>query len=235
MAGNPKLLYVTDLHYPAKARVYRDEDIYITSQLAADFDIAVCHPLAAENLVDAFDIVVFRNTGPVLHYRDAYASFVRHALQSETTVYNTLTGKADMVGKQYLVELSRDGHPVIPTIDDRDEFARLPDADSYVVKPKLGSDSIGMEFVTKADLDNVVLDDMLIQPRIIFSTRSRSTSSITTITTRCLRVRASAGTLSRSRRARPISRSPDGSSSGTTSITASSASMPVALLPVSCC
>lgn len=168
MAGNPKLLYVTDLHYPAKARVYRDEDIYITSQLAADFDIAVCHPLAAENLVDAFDIVVFRNTGPVLHYRDAYASFVRHALQSETTVYNTLTGKADMVGKQYLVELSRDGHPVIPTIDNRDEFARLPDADSYVVKPKLGSDSIGMEFVMKADLDNVVLDDMLIQPRIDF-------------------------------------------------------------------
>ncbi len=44
MPARPRLLYVTDLSYPARGRRYGDEDIALTSRLRADFDIALCHP-----------------------------------------------------------------------------------------------------------------------------------------------------------------------------------------------
>ena len=70
-----RLLYVTDLTYPARGRRYGDEDIHLSSRLRDDFDVALCHPLDAAALMDAFDVVVVRNSGPVIHYREAYDDF----------------------------------------------------------------------------------------------------------------------------------------------------------------
>ena len=39
MPGRPRLLYVTDLAYPARGRRYCDEDIFLTSRLRAEFDL----------------------------------------------------------------------------------------------------------------------------------------------------------------------------------------------------
>lgn len=172
--SRPNILYVTDLTYTANGRVYRDEDLMLSARLGEHFDITRCDPRAAETLMTGFDGVVVRNSGPVIHYRDEYDSFRVAALKSGIPVFNELSGRADMIGKQYLVDLSRAGAAVIPTVDHRNDLGRLPAADTYVVKPKIGSDSIGM--ITLADLEpatlqrsGVFLDgSMLVQPTIDF-------------------------------------------------------------------
>jgi hypothetical protein len=168
-ATRPRLLYVTDLAYQARGRRYCDEDIFLTSRLRDTFDLALCHPAGAAALMASFDAVVVRNSGPVLHYRAAYDDFRARALAGGVRVYNQLTGKGDMAGKQYLLDLSAAGYPVIPTVDRPDDLHRLPPADTYVVKPRTGADSIGLEFVTPDRLPGLAAGgDVLVQPRIDF-------------------------------------------------------------------
>ncbi|MFD7303030.1 hypothetical protein ACFV83_19205 [Streptomyces pharetrae] len=164
-----RLLYVTDLAYPARGRRYGDEDIELTSRLREDFDLALCHPRDALSLMDAFDAVVVRNSGPVLAYRDAYDAFRAHALRTGARVYNQLTGRADMAGKQYLLDLGAAGFPVIPTVDRAVDLELLPRAERYVVKPKLGADSMGLRVVTAGELPGLIDGSVLVQPRIDFA------------------------------------------------------------------
>jgi len=171
-SARPRVLYVTDLAYQARGRRYCDEDIFLASRLREDFDLALCHPLEAAALMDAFDAVVVRNSGPVLHYQAQYEEFREHAVRTGTLVHNQLSGKADMAGKQYLLDLSAAGYPVIPTVDRPQDLDRLPEADQYVVKPKTGADSIGLEFVSRDRvhaLDDVDFANVLVQPRIDFA------------------------------------------------------------------
>ncbi|AWS40502.1 hypothetical protein [Streptosporangium sp. 'caverna'] len=169
MSSTPSsVLYVTDLAYEAQGRRYCDEDIYLSSRLREDFTVALCHPRDATTLMDSFDAVVIRNSGPVLHYQAEYDVFRAQARQRGTRVYTQLTGRADMAGKQYLVDLSAAGFPVISTVDRRADLHHLPEVDEYVAKPKLGADSIGLTFVTRDGLDDLGFDNLLIQPRIRF-------------------------------------------------------------------
>ncbi|WP_405406522.1 hypothetical protein [Streptomyces sp. NBC_01104] len=167
-ATRPSVLFVTDLAYDARGRRYCDEDIHLTSRLREDFDIALCHPRGAAALLDRFDAVVVRNSGPVLHYQEAYDTFRARARELGTRVYNPLTGRGDMAGKQYLVDLSRAGYPVIPTVDRAADLGLLPEAGSYVVKPKLGADSAGLRFVPTPSLPPGADGTQLVQPRIDF-------------------------------------------------------------------
>ncbi|GGW08927.1 hypothetical protein GCM10010230_56930 [Streptomyces narbonensis] len=164
----PRLLYVTDLAYPAKGRRYGDEDVRLTARLRADFDLALCHPLDAAALMEGFDAVVVRNSGPVLAYEKEYEAFRERALALGTRVYNPLHGRGDMAGKQYLLDLTAAGYPVIPTADRPEDLHRLPDATEYAVKPKAGADSIGLRFVTREELDALPYGDLLVQPRVHF-------------------------------------------------------------------
>ncbi|MEU7057095.1 hypothetical protein [Streptomyces sp. NPDC046197] len=167
--ARPRLLYVTDLAYPARGRRYCDEDIQLTARLREDFDLALCHPRDAAALMDAFDAVVVRNSGPVLEYRAEYDDFRARALDAGVRVYNPLTGRADMAGKQYLLDLTAAGHPVIPTVDRHEDLHRLPAVDRYVVKPELGADSIGLRIVPADRLPGLVDGTVLVQPYIDFA------------------------------------------------------------------
>ncbi|MGW4817143.1 hypothetical protein ACWEPB_36615 [Kitasatospora cineracea] len=166
------ILFVTDLAYPAQGRRYCDEDIFLTSRLREEFDLALCHPRDAAALMDGFDAVVVRNSGPVLHYREQFDAFRRRAAERGTRVYNPLTGRGDMAGKDYLLELTAAGHPVIPTVDRPADLHLLPPAERYVVKPKAGADSIGLSVLDRAQLTDPStrpsLDGMLVQPLIDF-------------------------------------------------------------------
>lgn len=164
----PRVLYVTDLAYEAAGRRYGDEDVWLSSRLRRDFTVALCHPLDAVRLMADFDVVLVRNSGPVIHYQERYEAFRAAALAAGTRVYNPLSGRADMRGKQYLVELSAAGLPVIPTVDSAAELGRLPAAAEYVVKPKAGADSIGMRFVRDPSAAGIAFGDVLVQPRIAF-------------------------------------------------------------------
>lgn len=168
-AARPRLLYVTDLAYEARGRRYGDEDVFLTSRLRAHFDLALCHPLDAVALMDAFDAVVVRNSGPVLGYSAEYEAFRERALSAGTRVYNPLTGRADMAGKQYLLDLSAAGFPVIPTVDRPEDLHLLPASDRYVVKPKQGADSIGLRIVTRDALPALADGATLIQPCVDFA------------------------------------------------------------------
>lgn len=168
MAVRPRILFVTDLAYRARGRRYCDEDIFLAARLRDGFRIAQCHPLDAVELMDAFDAVVVRNSGPVLHYRQAYETFRATATARGTRVYNPLNGRGDMAGKQYLLDLTAGGHPVIPTVDALADLSSLPRAESYAVKPKDGADSIGLTFVPRDRLDGLVYGDILVQPRVDF-------------------------------------------------------------------
>ncbi|MFB6697728.1 hypothetical protein [Streptomyces rubiginosohelvolus] len=168
----PSLLLVTDLAYEARGRRYCDEDIFLASRLRGAFDVALCHPRDAAALLDRFDLALVRNSGPVLHYREAYDVFRARALELRVPVYNPLGGRGDMAGKDYLVEMTTTGLPVIPTVDRAADLAELPDVAQYVVKPKLGADSVGLRFVTaaeaRAELGAAAGGSLLVQPRIDF-------------------------------------------------------------------
>lgn len=168
MPDRRRALYVTDLAYQARGRRYCDEDIFLTSRLRDDFDVALCHPLDAAALMDAFDVVVVRNSGPVLHYQKEYDAFRERATAGGTRVYNPLTGRGDMAGKQYLLDLTAAGHPVIPTVDRPEDLHLLPETGQYAVKPKVGADSIGLSFVPREELGGLAYGDILVQPRIDF-------------------------------------------------------------------
>ena len=129
----PSLLYITDFSYPARGRRYCDEDIFLTGRLRHDFHLACCHPKDAANLLVRFDGAVVRNSGPVMGYQAEYSVFREHALASGTRIYNPLTGKADMAGKQYILELFAAGFPVIPTVDRLEDLPQLPKVNRYVV------------------------------------------------------------------------------------------------------
>ncbi|KJC63557.1 hypothetical protein [Agreia bicolorata] len=163
-----RILYVSDLAYEAKGRRYCDEDIYLSTQLGDDFDVAICPPLAAQQLMDAFDVVVLRNSGPVIHYLPEYEAFREAARNRGICVFTEPTGRADQTGKQYLLDLFRAGYPVIPTIDDAADLAQLPHTAEYIAKPKLGADSIGLTVVQRDQLPTLHYDNLLVQPRIDF-------------------------------------------------------------------
>ncbi|MEV5384520.1 hypothetical protein [Streptomyces sp. NPDC052721] len=168
-AARPRLLYVTDLAYQARGRRYGDEDVHLTSRLRAHFDLALCHPLDAAALMDGFDAVVVRNSGPVLGYQKEYDAFRAQALAAGTRVYNPLSGKADMAGKQYLLDLTAAGFPVIPTVDRAEDLDRLPAAERYVVKPKHGADSLGLRIVPGGRVAGLATGDVLVQPCVEFA------------------------------------------------------------------
>ena len=163
------MLYVTDLTYQAAGRRYCDEDIWLSARLRDTFDVALCHPLDAAALMGDFDVVVVRNSGPVLAYQAAHDAFRAKATATAARVFNELTGKGDMLGKQYLVDLCDAGFPVIPTVGDPSRLGDLPPAEEYVVKPRLGADSVGLRFVSRSALDATRLQDELVQPRIDFA------------------------------------------------------------------
>lgn len=168
MSSRPRLLYVTDLAYPARGRRYGDEDVRLTARLREGFDLALCHPLDAAALMDGFDAVVVRNSGPVLAYQKEYEAFRERARALGTRVYNPLHGRGDMAGKQYLLDLTAAGLPVIPTADRPEDLHRLPEAERYAVKPKAGADSIGLRFLPHEDLAGLTYGEILVQPRVDF-------------------------------------------------------------------
>lgn len=107
-----KILYLTDLYYEAKGRNYFEEDLYISGILKEHFDIALCHPKNSKDFENDVDLIVFRNTGPVSGFEEVYESFVKRVSSNNFRTFNEFVGKADMKGKQYLLDLTLEDYPV---------------------------------------------------------------------------------------------------------------------------
>ncbi|AUG75950.1 hypothetical protein CFP65_1032 [Kitasatospora sp. MMS16-BH015] len=163
----PRVVYVTDFDYPAKGRDYGAEDRWLTARLEPEFEVVTCPPAEVTGLMGGCDAVVVRNSGPVLHHREVYEEYTDRARRERIRVYNPLSGKADMAGKGYLVELTAAGYPVIPTAEAG--WDGLPEVPEYVVKPVQGADSIGMAVLPAAELERAELAGMLVQPKVDFA------------------------------------------------------------------
>ena len=166
-----KILFVTDLYYEAKGRLYYEEDLFLTSELRKDFNLVICNPKDMNSFTDDFDLTIFRNAGPVANFKDEYELFRNNVKLKNLKTYNSFNGKGDMKGKDYLIELTKKNFDVIKTIDTINDFSKLPEVETYVIKPKDGADSIGMEFLSKEVLlRRVDKNDKntLIQPLINF-------------------------------------------------------------------
>ncbi|MGN6160828.1 MAG: hypothetical protein ACTHOG_03900 [Marmoricola sp.] len=163
------MLFVSDLSYQARGRRYCDEDISLFSVLREQFTVSLCHPLDAAALMGDADAVVVRNTGPVIHYREAYDRFRQRVQETGTRVFPQLTGRADQIGKGYLVDLTAAGYPVIPTIIGTSDLGLLQPAARYVVKPLFGADSVGLRFLERGELEGAELSGVLVQPEVRFT------------------------------------------------------------------
>ena len=165
-----KLLYLTDLYYHAAGRRYREEDLIVTEYLRNYFDIALCHPRQSRGFEACADLIVFRNTGSVILYQEDFDAFKQRVRENRLPIFNEFTGKGDMAGKQYLVDLTAAGFPVIPTVDRPEDMHRLPACGGYAVKPKNGADSIGLKFLDQTQLARESFPDRntLIQPAVDF-------------------------------------------------------------------
>ncbi|MEB8329939.1 hypothetical protein OO009_11285 [Flavobacteriaceae bacterium KMM 6897] len=162
------ILYVTDFYYEAKGRKYYEEDLYITSQLKAHFNILIGHPHQVLSYLDIADVLLFRNTGSVIGYQDYFDRFVALAKEKNILTFNSFDGKADIKGKQYLLDLMVLEYPIIPTVNSLNKLDKLGNPKTYVVKLKNGADSIGMEFLTKEEVLKIDLKGRLIQPYLDF-------------------------------------------------------------------
>ncbi len=163
-----RILYLTDLYYKANGRNYYEEDLFITSRLKNHFNLLIGHPQQAISLLDSADMVVFRNTGPVINYQDYFNKFLKVLEEKEIVTFNSFDGKADIKGKQYLLDLTRQGFPVIPTVEKMVEIDQLNTPGKYVIKLKNGADSIGMEILTRDELWKSKPEGKLIQPYLDF-------------------------------------------------------------------
>ncbi|UJH92189.1 hypothetical protein LZ575_06330 [Antarcticibacterium sp. 1MA-6-2] len=159
-----KILYLTNFYYEANGREYFREDLYITSKLKEHFHLLIAHPQQALEFLDCADLIVFRNTNPVLEYQEYFQKFLKEIKKRNILTFNSFDGKADIQGKQYLVDLTNLNYPVIPTVSTLEELPRLGISDKYIVKIKNGADSIGMEILTKKELEETDLKGKLIQP-----------------------------------------------------------------------
>lgn len=162
------ILYLTDLYYKAQGRNYYEEDLYLTERLKDQFNLLLANPQQALSFLRCADLIVFRNTGPVMGYKAYFTQFVQAVQEQGILTFNSFDGKADMKGKDYLLQLTREGYPVIPTVERFDELSQLGAPEKYIVKLKDGADSIGMQVLAKEDLLNYTLKNQLIQPFIPF-------------------------------------------------------------------
>lgn len=162
------ILYLTDLYYEAKGRKYYEEDLYITSKLKEHFNILIGHPHQVIDYIDVADLIVFRNTGSVIGYEDYFQKFLRAVKEKNILTFNSFDGKADIRGKQYLVDLTKEGYPVIPTVESIADIELIGHSDEYIVKIINGADSIGMERMTHKELLRTNPKGKLIQPLIDF-------------------------------------------------------------------
>ena len=132
--------------------------------------MVICHPKDTETFEEGFDLIVFRNAGSVANFKEKYQEFRNRVVSGHLKTYNSFDGKADMNGKEYLIELTI-SFPCHSNIDTLDSLNKLPDVETYIVKPKNGADFIAMEFVTKDELREKVDSESkntFVQPFIIF-------------------------------------------------------------------
>ena len=166
--NRPSLLFLTDLSNGSE-----DEDILMSNFLRRDFRVIICHPADCEELEDKADAIIIRNIWNEKEYGKPepwYKRWRGKKLPIHDDLYvregDYYSGAGET--KDYLIWLTKNGFPVVPSIDDIKNLHDLPEADAYFIKPKDGFDAINARRISKTELLELNPQHYLIQPFVDF-------------------------------------------------------------------
>lgn len=162
------LLLLTDLSYQAKGREYFREDIELSYFIRKFFKVCMCHIDDIEKVIENSDAILIRNTGPQASHRKQLKAL---QTREDLIIFNDLSGKGDICGKIHLLELFRNGFPVIPTFGSKEEIKEFGDSSDnshYLIKPLDGADSCGVEILTIGEILKNHHQNVLFQPLVNF-------------------------------------------------------------------
>lgn len=165
MPQKKTVLLLTDFSYQAKGRDYFREDVELSSFLRKYFHVWVSHIDAIEKVLHAADAVLIRNTGPQASHQK---QLLRLKQDPGLRLFNDLSGKGDINGKQHLLDLFRSEFPVIPSFASKEELEKFGTYERYLVKPFNGADSCGVKILTHEELLTAPCHNVLIQPFVEF-------------------------------------------------------------------
>jgi hypothetical protein len=159
-----KILFLTNVNNGSP-----EEDQYLIGQLSSDFDLIAAHPSECEKYISSVEGVIIRNIWPTHEYAGAWKSVRELLSKSRLPTYNSLSGKGDNNGKDYLLELYKNKYPVIPSRDDICDVDLLPESEFYWIKPKEGCDGSGAERLSATALKEKNPKGYIIQPYVEFT------------------------------------------------------------------
>ncbi|MBP7133817.1 hypothetical protein KBA73_01245 [Patescibacteria group bacterium] len=159
----PSLLFITNPHHSDP-----EEDLFLAEYLSHAFALQMVDPVEAVAILPQFRRCLIRNAWPSRQFVKEFQELKRLCEVHQIKSYNTFHRNAFIEDKTYLLELYRDGYPVIPTIDHQRDLPLLPEVESYIIKPKNGCSSHGVESLTREELLVRELNAHLIQPEIDF-------------------------------------------------------------------
>lgn len=164
----PSLLLLTDLTNGSK-----EEDLIISDFLRRDYDVTLCHPRNCEVFEGEADAIIIRNIWNEKEYGKPepwYKRWRGKKLPIHDDLYvregDYYSGAGET--KDYLIWLTKNGFPVVPSIDDIKNLHELPEANTYFIKPKDGFDAINARKISKAELLALNPQHYLIQPFVDF-------------------------------------------------------------------
>ncbi|MBS0628555.1 MAG: hypothetical protein JSS09_10170 [Verrucomicrobia bacterium] len=159
------LLLLTDFSYQAKGREYFREDVELSILLRNHFNVCTSHINDTEKTLNISDAILIRNTGPQLSHQEQLMTLRK---RTDLPLFNDLSGKGDINGKQHLLDLFESGFPVIPTFNSKEKIKQFGSYDCYLLKPLNGADSHGVKILTRDKLLPEACQNVLIQPLIEF-------------------------------------------------------------------
>ena len=157
----PSLLFITNPHNSDP-----EEDIFLSNELKDIFNVTVTDPKQALTLLPHFSRCLIRNAWPSRLFVNEFSEMKRICSEDNIKCYNPFPRNGYVEDKTYLIKLYQDGYPVIPTADSIDTIDSLPSSDSYIIKPKDGCSSDGVEALSKAAIQTRDLVGFIIQPEI---------------------------------------------------------------------
>jgi hypothetical protein len=141
----------------------RQEDTLFANYLNKFFDVNLVHPFHYSG--SKIDLALIRNVWPTAPFQQEFTEFYERLKNNGTKIYNHPSGKGDMRGKQYLVDLSiANTPPVIPSVSSAKDIEKLGKTDWYFLKPIHGGSSIGAKKVSRPQITKENMSGYIYQP-----------------------------------------------------------------------
>ncbi len=154
----------------------REEDLFLMRVLQKRYNVMILDFKSLHKIEDVVDIVLLKCAWPniklpkELRAYGKLSSVVKKRLkEKDITTFNDLSGRADILGKDYLLELFEKGYPVIPSVCSLEKIDILVDCSEFFVKPFEGLSSFGARKIDKNDIKKEINNlKLIIQPFVPF-------------------------------------------------------------------